>query len=149
MKTGKISPLVILSFIWVQILSPMQVVFAQYNTDEKTAVAVADLDVTGVSEEEAQVLSSRLIAEVWKTRKYEVLERQKMDDILTEQGFQISGACEDQAKCLLEIGKLLPVEKIIGGSVGKIGNTWTVTLRMIDIGSGRIEKTVIRDCPNC
>ncbi|GEM_PF-6021622 len=148
MDIKKFSPLIVLIFLWMQIFISAQPLFAQQISDEKTAVAVADLDADGITDAEQRVLSDRLRAEIWKTQKYEVLERQKMDDLLQEQGFQLSGAC-DKASCLLEIGRLLPVEKIIGGSVGKIGNTWTITLRMIDIGSGRIEKTVTKDCPHC
>ena len=148
MKILKISPAIALIFLWVQIMGSFQLAFAQQGTSKKIAVAVADLDGTGLSEQERAVLSDRLRAEIWKTQKFDVLERQKMDAILQEQGFQLTGACDD-ASCLLEIGRLLPVERIIGGSVGKIGNTWTVTLRMINIGSGRIERTVIKDCRNC
>lgn len=147
MNRKSISLFVLILFLWGQIFGACRVAFAQVDSD-KAAVAVADLDATGISKEETYLLSSRLMAEIWKTQKFEVLERQKMDAILQEQGFQLSGAC-DEASCLLEIGRLLPVEKIIGGSIGKVGNTWTITLRMIDIGSGRIEKTVIRDCFNC
>ncbi len=148
MKYKKLSPIVIMLFLWMQLFIPFQSVFAQNEEEYKPAVAVADMDASGITVQEAMVLSNRLRAEVWKTQKFDILERQAMDDILTEQGFQLSGAC-DQASCLLEIGKLLPVEKIIGGSVGKVGTTWTITLRMIDIASGRIERTVTRDCPKC
>jgi len=148
MAIRNISPLVMLIFIWVQIYWSFQPAFAQNADDTRQAVAVTDLDATGITDHEKIVLSDRLRAEIWKTQKYDVLERQKMDDLLKEQGFQLSGAC-DQASCLLEIGRLLPVEKVVGGSVGKIGNTWTITLRMINIATGRIEKTVTRDCPNC
>lgn len=148
MKILRISPIIAVVFLWVQIWGSFNSALAQTVEEDMLAVAVADLDVSGTSVEESGLLTDRLRAEIWKTQKFNILERQKMDDILKEQGFQLSGAC-DQASCLIEIGKLLPVEKIIGGSIGKIGTTWTITLRLIDIESGRIEKTVVQDCPQC
>ena len=57
-----------------------------------------------------------------------------MDDILKEQSFQLSNCTSDA--CLVEIGKLLNAKQIIGGNVGLIGNTYTVSLRIVDIETG-------------
>jgi hypothetical protein len=36
---------------------------------------------------------------------------------------------------------------MVGGSVGRVGNTYTVSLRMVDVETGRIERTAGRDYP--
>jgi hypothetical protein len=43
------------------------------------------------------------------------------------------------------VGQLIGVEKIISGSLGKVGKTYTVNLRMIDVRTGRIERSVTED----
>jgi hypothetical protein len=67
-----------------------------------------------------------------------------MDEILKEQGFQQAGCTSDE--CAVEIGKLLNINRICAGSVGKIGSLYTVTLRMIDVETGQILVTVTEDC---
>ena len=62
-----------------------------------------------------------------------------MESILTEQGFQMSGCTSTE--CAVEAGKLLGVQKMIGGSVGKLGSLYNLSIRIIDVETGRIEKT--------
>ena len=67
-----------------------------------------------------------------------------MEEILTEQGFQLSGCTSSE--CAVEAGKLLGVEKMIGGSVNKLGNLYTLFIRKIDVESGEILSTASIDC---
>ncbi|MBI4726642.1 hypothetical protein HY768_05385, partial [candidate division TA06 bacterium] len=41
---------------------------------------------------------------------------------------------------------MLPVQKMIGGSVGKLGETFSVQIRLIDLRTARVEKTATQDC---
>ncbi|MDP6584641.1 MAG: CsgG/HfaB family protein, partial [Anaerolineales bacterium] len=66
---------------------------------------------------------------------YQLFERSKIDQLLKEQKFQNSG-CIDAA-CAVEIGKLAGVENMVIGTVSKIGNTYNVDSRLIDIESGK------------
>lgn len=101
---------------------------------EKTNIAVLQLDVSGLSPEEGKILTDRLIIELFKTNKYNVLEREKLESILSEQNFQLSGCTSTE--CLVEVGQLLGVQAMVGGSVGKFGNLYTINIRMIDVESG-------------
>ena len=60
--------------------------------------------------------------------------------IMEEQGFQQSGCTS--AECAAEIGALLGVQKMITGSFGKIGNTYTIEARMFAVETGQTQKTV-------
>lgn len=117
---------------------------AQAPVLKKTAVAVMTLHGSGVSETDSKFLTERLVIELQRAGVFEVMERDKMDDILREQGFQQTGACDETA-CLVEAGRLLPVEKMIGGSVGKVGNVYSAQIRLIDLLTGKVEKTATRD----
>jgi hypothetical protein len=116
--------------------------YAQIN--KTTAVAVMNLGGSGISESDAKFLTDRLTIELQRAGMFEVLERDKMDEILKEQGFQQTGACDETA-CLVEAGRLLPVQKMIGGSLGKIGDVFSAQLRLIDLKTGKVEKTSARD----
>lgn len=62
-----------------------------------------------------------------------------MKDILSEQGFQMTGCTDNE--CLVEMGKLLNVQLILGGSISKVGSMYSSDLRLIDIETGKIVST--------
>ncbi|MCK4640109.1 MAG: DUF2380 domain-containing protein, partial [Candidatus Marinimicrobia bacterium] len=97
---------------------------------------VIDFEAKGVSEMEASALTDRLRDELFKTGQYKVMERAMMEEILNEQGFQISGCTSDE--CVIEIGKLIGAEQIIGGSISKVGNVFSVSSRMISVETGEV-----------
>lgn len=102
-------------------------------------VAVNNLKATGVTENEALSLTDALRSELGKSGKYQVMERSQMNDILKEQGFQQSGAC-DEASCAIEIGKMLAVNYMVMGNIGMVGKTYTLSVRFVEVGTGKILK---------
>lgn len=100
-------------------------------------MAVTPLQAKGVSPSDASVLTDNISDELLKTGKVRVMERSQMDKILQEQGFQQSGAC-DTSECAVQIGKLLGIERVVVGSVGKIGETYSLSIRMVDVSTGEI-----------
>jgi hypothetical protein len=117
---------------------------AQDKVQEKTAVAVLQFEPRNISQAEAVILSDRLRAELVATNHFNVLEREQMDKILREQKLQLTGACSD-ASCLVKVGQLMAVTKMMGGTISKIGNTYTVQARVIDVEKGVIETEVSQD----
>ena len=66
-----------------------------------------------------------------------------MQEVLKEQGFQQSGCTTDE--CMVEIGRLVGVEKIIGGSISKVGNTYSISIRIVSVETGSILHTTTYD----
>ncbi len=66
-----------------------------------------------------------------------------MQEVLKEQGFQQPGCTTDE--CIVEIGRLIGVEKIISGSISKIGNIYSVSSRIVNVETGEIEKSEVYD----
>jgi len=112
----------------------------------KVNIAVMNLEAPDVSSSAQLALSDRLRVELFNTGRFSVMERNQMQDILKEQGFQQTGCTTNE--CVVEAGRLLGVDRMIAGSVGKVGTIYTVSLRMIDIETGRIMLTKTEDC-NC
>jgi hypothetical protein len=112
---------------------------------QTSMVAVNDFRGEGVAASSARIISDRIRSELVNSGLFRIIERSEMDNILKEQGFQQSGACDDQ-KCLIEVGQLLGVDRIIAGTVGRLGDLFTISMRMIDVGSGEIVATVNEDC---
>ena len=108
-----------------------------------TTVAVIDFEAQGISEVEANILATRFRSELVNTNTFRVIERGQMESVLKEVGFQQSGCTSSE--CMVEIGKILNVNKMMGGSIGKLGNVYTVDLRMIDVETSQILETVSED----
>ena len=63
-----------------------------------------------------------------------------MEAILKEQDFTMSDNC-NSAECAVKVGKLLGVERMVAGEVGKMGQVYTIDVRIIDVSTGEILKT--------
>jgi hypothetical protein len=111
---------------------------------EKLRIAVMDFSTTGgLSKQETVTLGTRLSSMLVKTNAFIVLERGKMEQILEEQGFQQSGCTTTE--CAVEVGKMVNVQKMVSGSIGKVGRTYTIDLSVIDVRTAQIEKSFFQD----
>jgi len=108
----------------------------QSSAFDKKSIAIFELDAQGVSKQEALAFTDRIRNEIFKTGKYLVLERQMMEEVLKEQGFQLT-ACTS-SECMIQAGKILGVQILIAGSVSKVGNMYTISIRSIDVASGTV-----------
>jgi TolB-like protein len=113
-------------------------------SQQKMLTAVLELKGEGILDSDARLISSRLRTYLFDTQKFTVVEREKMNEILKEQGFQMSGCTSNE--CAVEAGKLLGVKYIIAGDVGKIGKLYTISLRLIDVETGRLVRVISEDC---
>ena len=58
-------------------------------------------------------------------------------------GFQQTGCTTNE--CIVEVGKLIGVEKIIGGSISQVGNIFSISSRIVNVETGEIEKSEVYD----
>ena len=105
-------------------------------TTKNETIAVFDFIGNDINSNTARTLSDRLRIELVKYNFINVLERSRIDAILEEQAIQMSG-CVDE--CLVEVGKLLGATSIITGSIGKVGDYYTINARKINATSGKLE----------
>ncbi len=120
--------------------------FFQGGDQEPLTIGVLDLDANGVEDAEARAISERLRIWLGRTGIFEVIERNQMESIMNEIGFQVSGAC-DTDECVVQIGQVLGASKMVAGSVSKVGNLYTLQVRLIDIASSRIDHQEFKDVP--
>lgn len=131
-------PLLLLAGLLVAVL-PLR---AQ-STSPLPTLALVELRAQNADSGDAAVIREALEVELQKTGRVRLLERSRMERILQEQGFQQSGAC-DGSECAVEIGRLLGLQHIAFGTLGRVGSTWSVTLKRISVQTGEIE-TSARD----
>jgi len=111
----------------------------------QTSIAVIELQDKNISVNDASTLTERLRIELYKTGKFNVLERKDMVKILKEQKFQLSGCTSEE--CAVEIGQLIGVEQIVCGSVSKFGfkNMYSVNVKLVSVETGKIIRTATYD----
>lgn len=107
-------------------------------------IAVIPLEANGVPREEARTLTDRLRSTLVASGKFEVLERERTDALLKEQSLELSGLVHEE-DVMAKVGKLLGVAKMVGGSIGKVGGTYALDLRVVDVATGKVERTLDRE----
>lgn len=121
--------------------------FSTFAAEQKPTVAVLKLSGGGFAAEDLEGFSNRLRVELFETGAFTVVEREQMEAILKEQGFQQTGCTN--AECAVEVGQMLNVQFMITGSLDKVGNIYTINLRKVDVESGENVLNVSADCIDC
>ena len=120
-------------------IAPAAAVPAISRSVSKRTSTAAILPFTGnLSAADLSAITGRFESEMIARDSFWILERRRMDQLLKEQGFQQSGSCSG-SDCQVEVGQLLGVQKLFLGEVSKVGDLLTLTLRRVDVGSGRSE----------
>jgi hypothetical protein len=112
-------------------------------------VGVLELDPNNVDAGEARAIAERLRLYLGRQRiggqvVFQVIERNKMETIMQELGFQLSGAC-DTDECVVQVGKVLGASKMVAGSVSKVGTLYSLQVRIVDMQTSKIEQQAFAD----
>jgi TolB-like protein len=112
-------------------------------------IGVLELDPNNVEPAEARAIADRLRIYLSRQRIgdqtiFQVIERNRMESIMEELGFQLSGAC-DTDECVVQVGRILGASKMVAGSVARVGSIYTIQIRLVDIASSRIEHQAFAD----
>lgn len=111
---------------------------------EKKNIAVIDLESRGgLSAAEIGTLTDRLRSMLVRTNTFNVVDRGRMQNILDEQGFQMTGCTSTE--CAVEAGKILGVEQMLSGTIGRIGTLYTIDVILINTETSQIIKSLTRD----
>lgn len=129
--------------IYGEPLSATRVVALSSPTWELENIAVADLKANALSKGEADTLSDKLRAALVQTHYFRVLSNRDMNEVLQQQNFQQSDYSDDTQR-LVEMGRILAVQKIVGGSIGRVGLTFHLSIRMVNVETAEIEFTAER-----
>ena len=110
------------------------------TSEGKQTVALLEFEGRGISQLEAKTLTDRLMSEMVNTDAVIMVERNQMEEILNEQGFQQSGCTSSE--CAAEVGALLGVQNMVSGAFGKLGNSYTIDAKMFSVETGATIRTV-------
>ena len=108
--------------------------------DTRPTVAILDFEGQDISLQEVQTLTERMRSEIGATNAVRLIERKAIENIMAEQGLAQSGCVTDE--CAAEVGQLLGVQFMVNGSIGKLGDKYTIDVKMFSVETGATERTV-------
>jgi TolB-like protein len=111
--------------------------------EEGCSVAVLDLQGKGLDDSQmhvAQILTDSIATELSASTECRIITQADIASMLDFEATKMA-TCSDAAEsCIAEIGGALGVQRVVAGSVGKIGTTYTIQLRLIDIHEANVDK---------
>ena len=103
----------------------------------KISMAVLDFETTDFPAPVAGKISELIRIEMVNTSGIIVIERNRIDKILKEQGLQAAGLTDKDN--IVKVGNLLSANKILYGTVMKLGKKIIITGQEVDVEKGHIE----------
>ena len=116
------------------------ILFVLSFANSQNTIAVLDFKGNGISINEASSISERLRTELFNNGDYRVVERDKLEAILKEQGLSQSGIVTDEY--IVNAGSILGVDKVVVGTINKIENLYSVSARIVNVKTGEILEAV-------
>ena len=136
---GLLVEMEILAWEIVGLEAPPALKLKRAGASEKQTVAVLDFEGRGITIMEAQTLTDRFMTAMANTDRVQLVDRATMWDVLSEQGYTATECTSDE--CAAEVGAILGVELMVNGSIGKIGNTYTIDAKMFSVATGATERS--------
>lgn len=109
-------------------------------------VVVFPIKGIGVSEHTADLTTDRLRALLGRSGKVRILERNEIDKILTTIGANLDDCSEEG--CGIQIGRHLDADKIISGTITRVGRRTTIAVNFIDVETTERQIPASRDLDN-
>ncbi len=89
---------------------------------------------------EGVVLGDRLFAEFTKGGLYQMVTRDRRELAVKELGL----VSADEPYSLTKVGQKLKADIVVGGSIGQLGDTWTLNLIAVDVASGKVQQQLTK-----
>ena len=102
----------------------------------RLTLAVLPFQGKGDSREYVEAATDRMVTQLVELRRFRVIERTKLEEVLQEQKLQVSGVVDDRTA--VDVGRVAGADAIVVGSVAIIGSTATVSGRLIDTQSSEV-----------
>ncbi len=109
---------------------------------EARSFAVLDLQAAGVSPSVATNLTQLLSTEIKRVDGATVLGRDDVVAMLQLDKDKSAMGCSDDAQCLAELGGALGVERLVVGTVGKLSDSYVISLRLISTRRVAVENRI-------
>lgn len=114
---------------------------------QRLRLAILNLDANGVDSGVSNAVADQLANRLAANPAVRLVERRRIGAILQEQNFQKSGRTNPATA--VELARILNVQKVIMGSVSKLGTTMTITAQLVDVATAGIDGVREVQCNAC
>ncbi len=122
-------------------LALILIITLNINAQKKT-LTVLNVDCQGISKTPEQ-LGNMLRMEIEKLDTFEVMDRYDVAYMIKKHDLDIEH-CYGKI-CLLEVGKIIQSDMMLSGSIELYNKTLYLTVRMVDVEKGKIEKILVKE----
>ena len=109
-------------------------------------VAVIDFSGNKYWTNDAKIVTEIIMSELTSSKKVSVAERSELKKVLNEHGLNMTGVINPEQA--VQLGQFMALNKLITGSLGKLGGKYVITAKMIDLESAKIELAVTETVEN-
>lgn len=125
-------------FTVILLFPPLTASILRAETPVKNRLAVLEFKAeSGVEATAARTVTELFITGMVRTGSYTIVDRANLQKVLTEQSVQQSG-CVD-TECAVQIGQLVAANKILTGTLSRLGRKIFIHVRLIDVEKGLVE----------
>ena len=117
----------------------MSVLFGCAGVMAAPLLAVAPLEGSRLPAAEREAFTGAVVQEWMRLGWVRVVERDRMDLVLSEQALQLSGVCGDA--CQVQAAQVLGARYLVVGQVNRVGQQYSLQLRLIDAMNGEVLAT--------
>lgn len=104
---------------------------------DSTKIAISEFyTLDGPRSPYSRFLNEAITIELFKIKKFKILEKGRLEKVLKEQKMELNG--REDGEVAKKVGKLLDVKAIMAGTIIEMQNTLKVNARLIDAGTGII-----------
>jgi len=104
--------------------------------DTLPTCALLSLKDAPASEEGLRAFQDRLFQEAFKARRWRLMERQRVDALLSERAFEGASSCS--TSCASNVGSLLGVKTLLVPEFDRTNGVNRASLRELDVSSGEV-----------
>lgn len=120
-------------------------ILSAQNTSDKPSIAVASPHVLGL-DISSEIAAKFILLELIKIDRYSVYDEFDMAEVIKDSN-EFQADCYG-LNCLTRMGRQLNVDYIISGSFDGLGNKIAISLKWVDIKSGKLHKSMVREFDN-
>jgi hypothetical protein len=114
-------------------------VYQSDANDTLVRIAVYKIKSEILPDEFTETLTDQVESKIIGFSGYRVISRSNLDVLIIEDNLSQSGVTGPDDIRLVQAGPRSSVDKICTGSISRIGQSYSFTLKIIDVGSGRID----------
>jgi len=121
----------------VQLANLTDQIVVSLSQKQKSKIAVVEFsDINGEISQFGRYVAEELITRLYRTGKFDVIERQLLNKVMAEHRLNLSGVVDPESA--REIGNILGADAIATGSVTDLGTTVKINARLISTETGQL-----------